>query len=145
MPAQIKRTEGSWQITEAAAIDYQSLQDWDGSGPLLLECDEEPDRNTANAISIAINFPAFNDGRALSIAVLLRTRFGFTGELRAMGATHEDIVHYIVRCGFDVIDVAENRAPDRYLALVGPYSGHYQGSVAEPEHSFQRVSRGVNA
>ncbi|NKB97776.1 MAG: DUF934 domain-containing protein [Pseudomonadales bacterium] len=145
MPVQVRKSSDNWEVVEADGPQYQALADWDGSSPLLLQCDEEPDGTVANAAAIAIEFPTFVDGRALSLAVLLRTRLGFTGELRAMGATHEDTVHYLVRCGFDAIDVAENRQPERYLALTNPYSGHYQGSVIQPEQSFQRVTRGANA
>ena len=52
---------------------------------------------------IAIRFAAMNDGRGLSLAVLLRTRFGFTGELRAIGdgsrgcaALHAPMRHRLV-------------------------------------------------
>src|SRR5262245_19182101 len=38
-----------------------------------------------NAGPIAIKFPVFNDGRGISLAVLLRERHGFKGEIRAIG------------------------------------------------------------
>jgi uncharacterized protein (DUF934 family) len=50
---------------------------------------------------VAIRFPTMNDGRGLSLAVLLRTRFAFTGELRAIGEVHEDVLNYMHRCGID--------------------------------------------
>ena len=34
---------------------------------------------------IAVNFPTFKDGRGYSTAYLLRTRYGYTGELHARG------------------------------------------------------------
>src|SRR5690606_12670611 len=34
---------------------------------------------------VALEFPKFRDGRAYSYARLLRERYGFTGELRAVG------------------------------------------------------------
>ena len=36
---------------------------------------------------IAIRFPAFGDGRGHSLAVLLRERHGFKGEIRAVGSS----------------------------------------------------------
>ena len=36
---------------------------------------------------VAIRFPTFGDGRGHSLAVLLRERHGFKGELRAIGHT----------------------------------------------------------
>jgi uncharacterized protein (DUF934 family) len=52
---------------------------------------------------IALQFPGFADGRALSQAVVLRTRLGFTGELRAVGDIIRDLVFWLGRCGFDAI------------------------------------------
>jgi len=52
---------------------------------------------------IALQFPAFADGRALSQAVVLRKRLGFRGELRAVGDVIRDLVFWLGRCGFDSI------------------------------------------
>lgn len=52
---------------------------------------------------IALQFPTFTDGRALTQAVLLRKRLGFTGELRALGDVVRDLVFWLGRCGFDTI------------------------------------------
>jgi uncharacterized protein (DUF934 family) len=52
---------------------------------------------------IALEFPAFTDGRALSQAVVLRNRLGFSGELRAVGDIIRDLVFWLGRCGFDTI------------------------------------------
>jgi uncharacterized protein (DUF934 family) len=52
---------------------------------------------------IALQFPTFSDGRALSQAVLLKRRLGFEGELRAVGDVTRDLVFWLGRCGFDSI------------------------------------------
>jgi uncharacterized protein (DUF934 family) len=52
---------------------------------------------------IALQFPAFADGRALSQAVVLRNRLGFSGELRAVGDIIRDLVFWLGRCGFDTV------------------------------------------
>ncbi len=52
---------------------------------------------------LALQFPTFSDGRALTQATLLRTRLGFTGELRAVGDVVRDLVFWLGRCGFDAI------------------------------------------
>ena len=52
---------------------------------------------------IALQFPTFTDGRALTQAVLLRNRLGFAGELRALGDVVRDLVFWLGRCGFDAI------------------------------------------
>ncbi|MCR9279124.1 MAG: DUF934 domain-containing protein [Pseudomonadaceae bacterium] len=105
--------------------------------PLLLECDAEPDASVTEAPAIAINFPAFNDGRGLSLAVLLRTRLGFTGELRAVGDVHQDILHYMRRCGFDSYELPDGRDPEQALKLLSPYSVQYQASVEDPQPHFR--------
>lgn len=52
---------------------------------------------------LALQFPIFTDGRALTQAVLLRNRLGFAGELRAVGDVIRDLVFWLGRCGFDSI------------------------------------------
>lgn len=62
---------------------------------------------------IAIHFPATNDGRGYSLATLLRTRYGYRGELRAIGAVERDYLHFLSRVGFDAFEVAN---PDPAIA-----------------------------
>ncbi|MDR6353822.1 uncharacterized protein (DUF934 family) [Pseudomonas psychrotolerans] len=60
----------------------------DGRLGIWLDSDEEPESiadDLQHFALIAINFPAFVDGRGYSYARLLRERFGWTGELRAIG------------------------------------------------------------
>lgn len=54
---------------------------------------------------VALDFPAFSDGRAYSTARLLRDRFGYRGELRAIGDVLLDQLIQMVRTGFDALDV----------------------------------------
>lgn len=91
---------------------------------------------------IAIHFPAFNDGRGLSLAVLLRTRFAYHGELRAIGDVHTDILHYLRRCGFDSYLLPDGRDPATALSALDSLTDFYQGSVAQPLPAFRRVERG---
>ena len=109
-----------------------------------LAVDDEPE-DFAEAIPtialIAIRFDAFTDGRGLSLAVLLRSRFGFRGELRAAGEVHGDIVHYMQRCGFDsylMSDEADHEVAGQALGLD---RATYQGSVNTPEPAYRRVAR----
>jgi len=50
---------------------------------------------------IAVNFPAFADGRGYSLARLLKERYGFQGEIRAIGDVLLDQLYFMKRCGFD--------------------------------------------
>lgn len=108
--------------------------------------DAEPDEIVAlldRIALIAIRFPAFNDGRGLSLAVLLRTRYGYAGELRATGEVHEDLLHYMRRCGFDSFQLPDGRDPAVALDALHALSDFYQGSVIDPRPAFRRVARGA--
>ena len=54
---------------------------------------------SGNAGPIAIKFPVFNDGRGISLAVLLRERHGFKGEIRAIGHLIPDLAQFLLRSG----------------------------------------------
>ncbi len=55
--------------------------------------------------SIAINFPAFGDGRGYSSARLLVERYKYQGEVRAVGDVLMDQVPLMRRCGIDAFVV----------------------------------------
>lgn len=55
---------------------------------------------------VALAFPAFNDGRSSSKAAILRGRHRFAGELRAFGDILIDQVPFLLRCGFDTLEVS---------------------------------------
>jgi uncharacterized protein (DUF934 family) len=54
---------------------------------------------------IALSFPAYNDGRSHSKAALLKSRYGFTGEVRAVGDVLVDQIPLLLRNGFDTLEV----------------------------------------
>jgi uncharacterized protein (DUF934 family) len=55
---------------------------------------------------IALVFPKFSDGRSYSAARLLRERYRFAGELRAIGDVLSDQIPLMRRCGIDSFEVA---------------------------------------
>ena len=87
---------------------------------------------------IAVHFPAFADGRGLSLGALLRTRYGFGGELRAYGDILPDLAQYLHRSGFDAFIVADRRSAEVAIASVGSITDHYQASVRQPVPAFRR-------
>lgn len=105
--------------------------------------DAEPSTIDLNVPSIAIDFPAFNDGRGLSLAVLLRERHGFQGELRACGDIIPDLLHYLQRCRFDTAVVPERFSAAEIEATFRPHSDYYQASAGQPEPAFRRTRRGA--
>ena len=60
---------------------------------------------------VALDFPNFRDGRAFSWARMLRTRLGFTGQIRAVGNFIYDQINYQHRVGFDAWDGAGQVSP----------------------------------
>jgi uncharacterized protein (DUF934 family) len=60
---------------------------------------------------IALEFPKFRDGRAYSYARLLRERYGFKGELRAVGDVLMEQLFFMVRTGFDAFDLQQSPDP----------------------------------
>lgn len=112
---------------------------------IWLPGDDEPGEIAAllpKVALVAIRFPTMNDGRGLSLAVLLRTRFGFKGELRAIGEVHEDVLNYMHRCGIDSYQLPDGHDPKIALAAMNSLTDFYQGSVVDPRPAFRRIARG---
>lgn len=95
----------------------------------------------ANLPLIAVDFPAFTDGRGYSIGRLLRERYDFAGELRAIGDIWEDQMHYLWQVGFDSFEIKEGKALERALAALNTFSERYQTTFREPKPLFKRRSR----
>lgn len=73
--------------------------------------------------AIGVRFPTVGDGRGYSIATLLRTRYGYTGELRAIGAVGRDYLNFLRRVGFDAFEVSD---PESAVASLDDFSAAYQ-------------------
>ena len=65
---------------------------------------------------VALEFPTFKDGRAFTYARLLRERYGFDGEVRAVGNVLRDQFQLMVRCGFDALEVEKESDAKAWLA-----------------------------
>lgn len=87
---------------------------------------------------IAIEIGRYTDGRAYSVARLLRDRYRFAGELRATGDVLTDQIGFLVRAGFDAFetnDPATIRALD--AGRVVAVRHHYQSaSSTRPERTL---------
>jgi uncharacterized protein (DUF934 family) len=90
------------------------------------------------AARVEVNFPKFGDGRGYSIAKLLRTRYGYRGELRAVGHITRDLLFFLESCGFDAYELREGEDPYEALASFEDFSEAYQASVARPVPLFRR-------
>jgi uncharacterized protein (DUF934 family) len=75
---------------------------------------------------VALNFPAFKDGRGFSQARLLRDRLGFEGEIRATGNVIPDQAIFLDRCGVDTVHLPDDVAVERWLAERTSVEIYYQ-------------------
>jgi len=110
----------------------EQLAGRNGRVGVLLRAGEDVERLEpflAQLALVAIEFPAFKDGHGLSAARLLRGRYGFKGELRAVGAVLEDQLFFMLRCGFDGFAL-RHRDPEAAFAK----------AAATFTHSYQRAS-----
>ena len=97
---------------------------------------EEIGAEIATAPVVAVRFPAIVDGRGLSLGALLRSRYGFDGELRAFGDIIPDITEYMHRCGFNAFVLPNREQAEVAIACIERMSDHYQASVREPRPPF---------
>ena len=78
---------------------------------------------------VAVAFPKFNDGRAYTAARLLRERYGFKGEIRAVGDVLREQAGFMVRVGFDAFEPADGSTPEQWA-----HTAHRQ------RHVYQRAA-----
>lgn len=87
---------------------------------------------------IAINFPKFVDGRGYSYARILRDRFNYQGELRAIGDVLHDQLFYLKRCGFDSFAVREDKDIEVAKSGLSDFTETYQAATDQPKPLFRR-------
>jgi uncharacterized protein (DUF934 family) len=96
-----------------------------------LQSSESPEALCAdvNRLSLVVlEFPKFRDGRAFSWARMLRTRLGFTGEIRAVGDFLYDQINYQHRVGFDAWQVPESFTIAQFQRALTEMTNVYQPS-----------------
>lgn len=112
-----------------------------GNVGVVLEPHEEPSELAEDIGAlplIAVNFPSFQDGRGYSTARLLRERYGFRGELRAVGDVLIDELFYMHRVGFDAFALREDQDVEACLKVFDTFSEVYQTSYDQPIPLFKR-------
>ncbi|MGO1461019.1 MAG: DUF934 domain-containing protein [Marinobacter sp.] len=87
---------------------------------------------------VAINFPKFSDGRGYSTARLLRERFGFKNELRAIGDVLLDQLQFMKRCGFDTYDLRPDKDIRKAARSLNFFSQGYQAATDTDLPLFRR-------
>jgi uncharacterized protein (DUF934 family) len=123
-------------------VEHSSaLKARDGGLGVWLEAGEEIEEiadELDNFQVIALNFPAFTDGRHSSTAYMLRTRYGYKGEVRAIGDVLRDQLWALHRVGFDAFALREDKDPDDALKAFSEFNEVYQASADQPQPLFRR-------
>jgi uncharacterized protein (DUF934 family) len=135
----------SWQRFDREDIDPETR---DGRVGLRIE----PEDDLLQVIThlpkvglLAIDFPKFGDGRGYSKARLLRERYQYKGELRAVGEVLTDQLFYMLRCGFDSFQLAAGKDTEAALRAFETFTVKYQAASDEPRPLYVRAHRGEHA
>ncbi|MDP3537634.1 MAG: DUF934 domain-containing protein [Azonexus sp.] len=125
-----------WQARKAEIISrYKRIG-------LLLQPDEPVEEIAVDLdyfIVVALNFPKFVDGRAYSSASLLRQRYHYQGELRAVGDVLHDQLFFMQRVGFDSYALKDGKNAVYALeAGFSSFSDSYQTSTSQAQPHFRR-------
>ena len=123
-----------WKLRGAELAARPRLGVWLASheGP------EEIAADVARFAVIAVDFPKFADGRGYSSAALLRTRYGYNGELRAIGDVLQDQLFYMKRVGFNAFQLRADKNIDAALKSLNDFTDGYQASTDQPLPLFRR-------
>jgi uncharacterized protein (DUF934 family) len=119
----------------------ETLRSRPGRVGVWLDAGDEPGAIAADVgrlALIAVNFPKFGDGRGYSTARLLRERYGYRGELRAIGDVLRDQLQFMADCGFDSFLLRVDQRAEEALKAFDEFSEHYRATVSEPLPLFRR-------
>ncbi|ETR77419.1 oxidoreductase [Afipia sp. P52-10] len=75
---------------------------------------------------VALEFPNFKDGRAYSQARILREQYRYQRELRATGQVLRDQFVFMLRAGFDSLEVKKDSDAEAFATVIKRYSVFYQ-------------------
>lgn len=125
-------------LPDAAAV-LLSLEQWQQWRSELSQCstevgvrltsDQHPEAlaDDLDRLSlVALEFPTFRDGRPYSYARLLRDRYRYTGELRAVGDVLPDQLLFMQRVGFDAFEIGGEDPLAAYEDAVREFGVVYQ-------------------
>lgn len=92
---------------------------------------------------VALEFPKFTDGRSYSHARLLREKYGYRGEIRAVGEVLRDQLFFMQRCGLDSYQVREDKDAEDALKGLSDFSVKYQTAAdgAPPVYKLRQKQR----
>lgn len=91
--------------------------------------------------AVALVFPKFRDGRHYSSARLLRERYGYGGQIRAVGDVLLEQARFMIRCGVDAFAPADGSTPEDWAAAAGRYRHVYQRATDDRIPAFAERAR----
>jgi uncharacterized protein (DUF934 family) len=94
---------------------------------------------------IAVDFPVFTDGRGYSTGRLLRERYGYAGELRAIGDVQRDQLYYLHQAGFDAFAMREDKDIESALDGLRDFRDGYQQTQRRAPWYRRRAARATGA
>lgn len=121
----------------------EQLANYDGRVGVIIEGNAEVEEiiePLLNLPLIAINFPKFADGRAFSSARLLRDRYQYSGEIRAVGGFMRDQLFLLQRCGFNAFKFNDDIDLTEASKSLQDFSETYQVGVDQNNPLFRRRS-----
>lgn len=123
-----------WQEHKEQLKNVQPLGIWLESNEAIEDIAED----LPHFAVIALNFPVFTDGRHFSSARLLRERYAYTGEIRAIGDVLRDQLFFMQRCGFDAYVIRADRCPTDALKSLTELSVTYQAAYDQSLPLYRR-------
>jgi len=87
---------------------------------------------------IVLEFSSFRDGRAFSLARLLRDRYDYKGEIRVRGDFIRDQVYFLARVGVNAFEPAEGTELQKLLPALTEFSVSYQAAADGIEPAFRK-------
>lgn len=129
-------------VSLATWLEHKSLLiNREGNTAVWLAVDEEIEElvnDLAELPLIALDFPTFTNGRHYSSARILRDRYHYQGEIRAIGDVLKDQLFAMQRCGFNVFVVRADKDIEIALSGLQDFSEAYQGASDNPLPLFRR-------
>ena len=122
-----------WQARRRELVEREYAHGW----PLgvWLAAGESP-RTIADDLDdfsvVAVHFPKATDGRGCFAARLLRRRFGYRGELRAVGEVQREQVVHLRHSGFDAFTLCDDEAARAPLGALRGFDQRARTALRQP-------------
>jgi uncharacterized protein (DUF934 family) len=117
---------------------------WPAHVPVGVEIGNDIDIETLEADLprlglVVLSFPKWTDGRAYSQARLLRSRYRFAGEVRAVGEVLVDMLPLLDRNGVNAVQLRADQDESAARRALDYFTGYYQGDVHDNRPLFARA------